>query len=220
MRSPGCSCSERRTGGGGSKTARRSRGRRRRRESSGARSPKGAAPFARRAALRPTAERRRVLANGGFGEPGGASDLEAWEPAATQRQHAGAAERVEGFGGTLGARTAVEQTAGALGAETCEPLVGGAPRDAESRSDVRHGLLENDAAADHLGSTQGREFGLTVKVHAALVFGLVLLSQPHLSKSSPHEQPIGTSQLGPSAASAVEVESRLILGRRQSSNDG
>jgi hypothetical protein len=34
-----------------------------------------------------------------------------------------------------------------------------------------------------------------VGVHAALVLGLVSISQPHLSKSSPHEQPIGTSQL-------------------------
>ena len=49
---------------------------------------------------------------------------------------------------------------------------------------------------NHLGSTPGCEFGLTVDVHAVLVFGLVLLSQPHLPKSSLHEQRSETSQLG------------------------
>ena len=63
-----------------------------------------------------------------------------------------------------------------------------------------NGRLEIMDPADHLGSTQRREFGLTVGVHAALVLGSVLLSQPQLSKSSPHEQPIGISQLGMKAA--------------------
>ena len=34
-----------------------------------------------------------------------------------------------------------------------------------------------------------------MQVHAALEFGWLVISQPHLSKSSPHEQPIGTSHL-------------------------
>jgi hypothetical protein len=60
-------------------------------------------------------------------------------------------------------------------------------------------LVQIDDAPDHLGSTQGCEFGLTVVVHAAVDSGLVLISQPHLPKSSPHEQPIGTSQLEPNS---------------------
>ena len=79
--------------------------------------------------------------------------------------------------------------------EAREPLVGGAFGDAEAGRDLCDGLVEIDDASDHLGSTPRSEFGLTVGVHAAAVLGQVLISQPHLSKSSPHEQPIGTSQL-------------------------
>ena len=39
-----------------------------------------------------------------------------------------------------------------------------------------------------------------MRVHAAVDSGWVLVSHPHLSKSSPHEQPIGTSHLGASKA--------------------
>ena len=56
--------------------------------------------------------------------------------------------------------------------------------------------MKVEDAADHLHSTQDGELGFTVRVHVALVFGSVLISQPHLTKSSPHEQPIETSHLG------------------------
>ena len=46
-----------------------------------------------------------------------------------------------------------------------------------------------------LNFDDGREFGVMVDVHTALDFGLVLVLQPHFPKSSPHEQPIGTSHL-------------------------
>jgi hypothetical protein len=92
-------------------------------------------------------------------------------------------------------RRTILETGGPLSAEAGEPLVSAAFRDAEACCDLRHGLVEIDDPRDHLGSTQRGEFGLTVSVHAAVVLGSVLLSQPHLSKSSLHEQPIGTSQL-------------------------
>ena len=134
--------------------------------------------------------------DGGFGELGGAGDLEAREFAAVQREDASHPERVGGSGGTFWARTAIGEPAVALGAEAGEPLVSGAHRNAKGGGHIGDGLVEMVDAADHLGSTQGGEFGLTVRVHVALEFGLLVISQPHLSNSSPHEQPIGTSQLG------------------------
>ena len=147
--------------------------------------------------------------DGGFGEPGGASDLEAWEPAAAQGQHAGDAERMDGFWGTLGARTTVQEAAAAFGAEAGKPLVSGALGNAQSSSRGGHGLMENDDAADSLGPTQSGELGLAVNVHAVLEFGLVLISQPHLPESSPHEQPIGTSHLGPLFQRVCPVSSHV-----------
>ena len=134
--------------------------------------------------------------HGSLGELGRASDLEARQPAAAQSQDACDAQRVGGFGGTFWARRAIGKAGGALGAEASQPLVGAALGEAEARRHLRDRLVEIDDATDHLRSTQRGEFGLTVRVHAALVLGLVLISQPHLSKSSPHEQPIGTSHLG------------------------
>jgi len=87
------------------------------------------------------------------------------------------------------------QASQALGVETRQPLVGATLRDPKTRRDRRDRLVEVDNAPDHLDSTQHREFGLTVRVHAAVVFGSVLFSHLHFSNSSPHEQPIGTSQL-------------------------
>ena len=134
--------------------------------------------------------------DGGLGELGGASDLEARQLAAAQSEDAGDAQRVSGSGGTLGPGRTILEPGGSLGAEAGEPFVGAALRDPEARRHHRDGLLKIDDAMDHLGSTQRGEFGLTVGVHAAVVLGSVLLSQTHLSKSSPHEQPIGTSHLG------------------------
>ena len=125
--------------------------------------------------------------DGGLGELGGAGDLEARELATAQGEHAGDAQWVGGSGGTFGARTAVEETGGPFVPEAGEPLVGAAFRDAEAMSDLGDRLVEIENAPDHLGSTPRGEFGLTVRVHAAVVPGEVLLSQPHLSKSSPHE---------------------------------
>ena len=56
--------------------------------------------------------------------------------------------------------------------------------------------MEIHDASDHFRSTQSGEFGLTMRVHVTVVSGAVLISRPHLSRSSPHVQPIGTSQLG------------------------
>jgi len=131
----------------------------------------------------------------GFGEFGSACDLEARQLAATQCQDARDAERVGGSGGTFWARTAVVEAGGAFVPEAGEPFVGAALGDAEAGGHLGDGLPEIDDTTDHLGSTERGEFGLTVVVHAAVVLGLVLISQSHLSKSSPHEQPIGTSQL-------------------------
>ena len=133
--------------------------------------------------------------DGGFGEPGGTGDLEARQPSAAQSQDASDAEWVGGSGGTFGARTTIEQPPLALGAEASQPFVGRADWDAESGGHLGHRLVEIDDAFDHPGSTPGSEFGLTVQLHAALAFGWMVISQPHLSKSSPHEQPMGTSQL-------------------------
>lgn len=57
-------------------------------------------------------------------------------------------------------------------------------------------MVEIHDASDHFRSTQSGEFGLTMRVHVTVVSGAVLISRPHLSRSSPHVQPIGTSQLG------------------------
>jgi hypothetical protein len=133
--------------------------------------------------------------NGGFGEFGGACDLEGWEFTASQGEDPGHAERVGGSGGTFGTRTTVVEPCEALGVKAREPLEDGAHGKAETRGDCCDGLLAIKEASDHLGSTQRGQFGVTVTVHAAVGFGLVLISQPHLPKSSPHEQPIGTSHL-------------------------
>ena len=146
----------------------------------------------RQAVVMPTEEAR----DGGLGEFGRASDLEARQLPAAQGEHASDPERVGGKGGTFGARRTVGKTGESLGAEAGEPLEGGTDRNPEARRHLRDGLVKIDDAFDHLGSTQRGELGLTVRVHAAVVPGSVLISQPHLSKSSPHEQPIGTSQLG------------------------
>ena len=128
--------------------------------------------------------------DGGLGELGSAGDLEAGPLAAAQGEHARDPQRVGGAGGTLGSRRAVLESGEPLGAKAGQPLEGGADGDSKARRDRGHGLPEVKNAVDHLGSTQRREFGLTVGVHAAGVLGWVLLSQPHLSKSSTHEQPI------------------------------
>ena len=132
--------------------------------------------------------------NTGFGELGGACDLEAWEPAAAQGEHAGHPERVGlahgpatacpvrrrlgGSGGTFGARTAVVEAREAFGAKAGEPLVGAALGNPKACGDGRDGLVEIDDAFDHLGSTERGEFGLTVRVHAAVVLGWVLFHIP------------------------------------------
>jgi hypothetical protein len=134
--------------------------------------------------------------DGGFGEFGGARDLEGREFTASQGEDPGHTERVGGSGGTFGTRTTVEETGGALCVEAREPLEDRAHGETEARGDFCDGLLKMEEASDHLGSTHGGQFGVTVTVHAAVDFGLVLISQPHLPKSSPHEQPIGTSHLG------------------------
>ena len=66
----------------------------------------------------------------------------------------------------------------------------------QAQSHPHHGLAKINDVFDHLGSTQRGEFVFTMRVHVAWVLGMVSISQPHLSNSSPHEQPIGTSQLG------------------------
>ena len=137
-----------------------------------------------------------MLANGGLGDLGRAGDLKAWQLAAAQSQDAGDAQRVDGFWGTFGTRTAITQTGVPLGAEAREPFEDRANRDAQSSGDCGGGLMKIENAMDEFRSTARGELGSTVQVHAALDFGSVLISQPHLSKSSPHEQPIGTSQLG------------------------
>jgi hypothetical protein len=53
-----------------------------------------------------------------------------------------------------------------------------------------------------------------VRVHAAAVLGEVLISQPHLSKSSPHEQPIGTSHLEDEDEDDFPAHRRPELDRR------
>ena len=144
-----------------------------------------------------------------LGESGRLGDLEARQLAATQRQDACDAQRVDGSGGTLGTRRTILEARSALGAEARQPLVGATLREAESRRHLRDGLLESDDAVDHLGSTHRGQLGFTVRVHAAVVLGSVLISQPHLPKSSPHEQPIGTSHLARAAMSARKPNPRL-----------
>jgi hypothetical protein len=43
---------------------------------------------------------------------------------------------------------------------------------------LRDGLVESDDACDPLGSTHRGEFGLTVRVHAAVVLGWVWCDNP------------------------------------------
>ena len=115
--------------------------------------------------------------DGGLGDFGATGDLEARQFAATQSQDAGHAERVDGSGGTFGARTAVVQSGRAFGAKASEPLVGAAFADTESGGDPGDGLMKLEDTFDHLGSTQRREPGLTVHVHAA-VLGWWLCDNP------------------------------------------
>lgn len=145
--------------------------------------------------------------NGGLGQFGGMGNLKVRKPASAQGEHTGDAQRVGDSGGTFGTRTAVTKTGGALGAEAGKPCIGAALGDAEAQSHPRHGLVKINDAFDHLGSTQRGEFGFTMRVHAAVVLGMVSISQPHLSKSSPHEQPIGTSHL---AVTFIEIEARVM----------
>ena len=49
-----------------------------------------------------------------------------------------------------------------------------------------------------------------MRVHVTVVSGAVLISRPHLSRSSPHVQPIGTSQLDVSAQVTQEAGKREI----------
>ncbi len=129
--------------------------------------------------------------------------MEGRQLAAAQSQDAGHAQGVEGSGGRFGARRTIGKAGCALGAEAGQPLAGAALGEAEARRRHRAGLVKIDDAMDHLRSTPRGEFGLTGRVPAAVVLGSVLISQPHLPKSSPHEQPIGTSQLGAAANSSV-----------------
>ena len=178
--------------------------------------------FARMLALIAAEGRRRLEGGELFGvaaqearnrgprDLGGAGDLEARQLAAAQRQDgspvhlpplvpsassAGDAERVGGFGGTFGTRTAITQTGVPLGAEAREPFEDRANGDAQSSGDCGGGLMKIENAMDEFRSTARGKLGSTVQGHAALDFGSVLISQPHLSRSSPHEQPIGTSHL-------------------------
>ena len=88
--------------------------------------------------------------DGGLGELGGASDLEARQLAPAQGEDAGDAQRVGlarppapscpfrlrgGSGRTFGARGTIRQTGESLGPEAGEPLEGGADRDPETRRD-------------------------------------------------------------------------------------
>ena len=116
--------------------------------------------------------------DGSLGELGGVCDLEARQPAAAQSQDAGHAQRVDGFGGTMRARTAVGQSTRALGTPAGEPFENGARGDTEGGGHLRHGPVKNEDAADDLGSTPGSEPGFTVQVHAALVLGWVLCDNP------------------------------------------
>jgi hypothetical protein len=133
--------------------------------------------------------------DGGFGQLGSAGDLEAREFTEAQGEDTGDAQRMNRAGRGLRTGGAVLETGGAFCPEAGQPFEGGADGNTEACSDLSDGLLKIDDAPNHLGSTERGESGLTVAVHAAVVPGEVLISQPHLSKSSPHEQPIGTSQL-------------------------
>lgn len=108
-----------------------------------------------------------------------------WKAGSLRRRSARA--RVEGSGGRFGARRTIGKAGCALGAEAGQPLAGAALGEAEARRHHRAGLVKIDDARDHLRSTPRDEFGLTGRVPAAVVLGSVLISQPHLPKSSPHE---------------------------------
>ena len=142
--------------------------------------------------VRMTAEEARDT---GLGKLGRARNLEAWQLAASQSQDTSDAEAVSAARRRLGARRAILEPWEAFCVKAREPLVSTALGDAEVSGDLGDWLGEIEDASDHLGSTARGELGLTVNVHAA-VRGGWLGSHPHLTKSSPHEQPIGTSHLG------------------------
>ena len=140
-----------------------------------------------------------------------AGDLESRQPPAAQRQHASHAQRVGDSGGTKRARRAVAQARRALCAKAGKPLESRASGDTESRGHAGDRLMEFEDTADDLRSTPRRKAGLTVQVHTAVVLGSVSISQPHLSKSSPHEQPLGTSQLA--APRSFKISSTATFAR-------
>ena len=156
-RSPGCARSERQMGGGGQRAASLSAWRQSRRETEALESLAARAIW-KAGSLRRRSARTRATRKG-------------W--------------RVRG--GRFGARRTIGKAGGALGAEAGQPLAGAALGEAEARRHHRAGLVKIDDARDHLRSTPRGEFGLIGRVPAAVVLGSVLISQPHLPKSSPHE---------------------------------
>ena len=113
-----------------------------------------------------------------LGELGGVGDLETWEFATAQGQHAGDAQRVDGSWRGWGPRRAIVEARKPFGAEAGEPLEDGAGGDAQSRGDGGHGLRKIPDAVDDLRSTPRSEPGFTVQVHAAVVLGLGLCDNP------------------------------------------
>ena len=125
----------------------------------------------------------------------GRAILEAGELSAAQGRDAGHAQRMEGRGRELWTRRAVLEPGGSFGAEAGQPLLGGRDGDPEPGGDLGDGPVEFDDTPDHPGPAHRGELGIAMRVHAVAVFGPVPLSQPHLSNSSQHEQPVGTSHL-------------------------
>jgi hypothetical protein len=78
----------------------------------------------------------------GLGKLGGASDLEAWQLATAQSDHASHPQAVGGSGGTLGARGTIVETWEAFRVKAREPFVSGAFRDPKTGGDLRDGASE------------------------------------------------------------------------------
>ena len=134
--------------------------------------------------------------NGGLGQARLARDLEGGQAMVNPQ---GKHERLLGSGGLAGAavrtRRALAQARRSLGAKACHPLAHGALAHPGLDGHRLGGQPFVQDAGDDERSTGWREAGIMMDVHAAGEEE-VEVAHPQSLKSSPHEQPIETSQLG------------------------
>jgi hypothetical protein len=155
--------------------------------------------------------------DGGLGEAAIAGDLKAGQVQLAQGEHDGDLGRRGLPRRNVWARRAITQTLSPFGAEASQPLAHGPLRDAGLRGDELGRELVVDNALDNCGSTSRGEPGILMDVHA-VGDERIEVAHPQSLKSSPHEQPIETSQVG--APIIVRVGIIMVVAVRQNTAAG